>query len=169
MFTWKFLLIQMKKTWNFSNISSIILLFISFRQDYPHQSHYRTIEGLPWLPSLKIQKKTWKTIFQQTWCGAPICWSKYTTVLGWWVDELADECKSQFKDGIEQPKNKCAMKWFSFCLILFFISFYSFLGGLLTWSNEDDQMNLTKPWQWRTLIIELDQIETNKPSETDKP
>ena len=32
----------------------------------------------------------------------------------------------------------------------------SFLGGLLTWPNEDDQMNLTTPWQQQTLIIEID-------------
>ena len=33
---------------------SIILLFSSFRKDYPDQSHNRTIEGLAWLPSQKV-------------------------------------------------------------------------------------------------------------------
>ena len=28
--------------------------------------------------------------------------------------------------------------------------------GFFNWLNQDDQMNLTKPWQQRTLIIELD-------------
>ena len=30
-------------------------------------------------------------------------------------------------------------------------------GGLLTWPNKDDQLNMTEPWQRRALIIELDQ------------
>ena len=29
--------------------------------------------------------------------------------------------------------------------------------GLLTWLNQDDQMNLTEPWQQRTLKIKFDQ------------
>ena len=28
--------------------------------------------------------------------------------------------------------------------------------GLFTWPNQDDQMNVTEPWQWRALIIEHD-------------
>ena len=39
---------------NLHHNGSIILLFLSFRQDYPHQSHNRTIEGLAWLPPQKV-------------------------------------------------------------------------------------------------------------------
>ena len=31
-----------------------------------------------------------------------------------------------------------------------------------TWPNQDDQMNITEPWQRQTLIFEHDHIETNK-------
>ena len=31
------------------------------------------------------------------------------------------------------------------------------LGGLFTWPNQDDQMNMTELWQRQTLIIEHDQ------------
>ena len=49
---------------------------------------------------------------------------------------------------------------------LFYISRLSG-GGLFTWPNQDDQMNLIKPWQRRTLTIQFDQIKTDKPFETD--
>ena len=58
----------------------------------------------------------------------------------------------------------------------------SFLRGIITWSVQDDRMNMSETWHQQTLIIEYDQnhdndkhyllnmtkIETNKPYETDK-
>ena len=55
--------------------------------------------------------------------------------------------------------------------------------GIIIWPIQGDRMNMTETWQWRTLSFEFDQIydndkhyflnmteiETDKPYETDKP
>ena len=96
----------------------------------------------------------------QTWDLQPVCHLDYHPLTH--MTNFGSSL-SKSKDSQIGCSSCCILLIFQFCFLFNIkmikqkkIFFFLSIQGIIIWPIQDDRMNWTEPWQWRTLTIEFD-------------